>query len=133
MNDSRSTRRDPKAKPDDAATLAERTGLVTGASEGLGFACALQLARAGWRVAICGRRPDILDRARAEIERDSGMDALAIRADLTDPDQIEALIEQTHRRFGRLDLLVANPGGHPPYGASSSRSSSGTRRSISSS
>ena len=44
------------------------------------------------------------------------MDVLAVRADLTNPDQIDALIEQTHRRFGRLDLLVANPGGHLPYG-----------------
>jgi len=116
MDASRSTRRDPNAKQHNAAAPSQKTGLVTGASEGLGFACALQLAREGCRVAICGRRPDVLDRARAEIERDSGMDVLAVRADLTNPDQIDALIQQTHRRFGRLDLLVANPGGHLPYG-----------------
>lgn len=100
----------------DKRTLSARTALVTAASEGLGFACALNLAEAGCRVAICGRRLDVLNRARAEIERRAGNGVLAVQADLTKPKQIDTLVEKTYRRLGRLDVLVVNPGGHVPYG-----------------
>jgi 3-oxoacyl-[acyl-carrier protein] reductase len=100
----------------DAGTLFSRTALVTAASEGLGFACALHLAKAGYRVAICGRRLDVLSRARAKIEQGAGIDVFAVRADLTKPKQIDTLVEKAYRRLGRLDVLVANPGGHLPYG-----------------
>jgi len=95
---------------------AARVALVTGASEGLGFACARRLAEAGCRVSICARRPDVLERARTEIERRAAVPVCAVPTDLVRPEQIEALVRETHRRFGRLDILVVNPGGVIPYG-----------------
>jgi len=96
--------------------LREKVALVTASSEGLGFACALRLAEAGCQVAICGRRPDVLERAREEIERRTERPVTAIPADLTKPEQIDALFQEVPRRLRRLDVLVANPGGHVPYG-----------------
>ena len=96
--------------------LREKVALVTASSEGLGFACALRLAEAGCQVAICGRRPDVLERARAEIERRTERPVTAIPADLTKPEQIDALFQEVPRRLRRLDVLIANPGGHVPYG-----------------
>jgi 3-oxoacyl-[acyl-carrier protein] reductase len=67
-------------------------------------------------VVICARRPKVLERAREEIQRRTGTAVHAIQADLTKPDQIDALVADAHRHLGRLDILVANPGGHVPYG-----------------
>jgi 3-oxoacyl-[acyl-carrier protein] reductase len=96
--------------------LRGKAALVTASSEGLGFACALRLAEAGCRVIICARRTNVLERARAQIERRAGTAVHGIQADLTKPDQIDALVTQAHGYLGRLDILVANPGGHVPYG-----------------
>lgn len=96
--------------------LRGKVALVTASSEGLGFACALRLAEAGCRVIMCARRANVLERARAEIEQRTGAAVHAIQADLTRPDQIDALVTQAHGHLGRLDILVTNPGGHVPYG-----------------
>jgi 3-oxoacyl-[acyl-carrier protein] reductase len=96
--------------------LAEKTALVTAASDGLGLACALRLAEAGCRVAICGRRPDALQRARELIEGRTGTPVHALPTDLTRSEQIDALIQEVHRRLGMIEVLVVNPGGHVPYG-----------------
>jgi 3-oxoacyl-[acyl-carrier protein] reductase len=95
--------------------LRGKAALVTAASEGLGFACALRLAEAGCRVAICGRRPDILERARSEIARRAGAEVCAVPADLTRPEQIEMFVAEARRQFARLDVLVVNTG-HIAYG-----------------
>lgn len=95
--------------------LQGKAALVTAASEGLGFACAVRLARAGCRVGICGRRADVLDRARMEIERRAGADVLAMPADLAQREAIERCVDAVAGRFGRLDILVANTG-HIAYG-----------------
>lgn len=91
-----------------------KVALVTASSEGLGFACAARLAAEGCGVALCGRRPDKLETARAKLAQ-QGRDALAIAADLTDPDAIYRLVEQTKACFGRIDILVVNSG-HVDYG-----------------
>jgi 3-oxoacyl-[acyl-carrier protein] reductase len=94
--------------------LSGKVALVTAASEGLGYACAERLAAEGCAVAICGRRTDVLEEARERLSAD-GATVLAIRADLTDADDIGALVERTRARFRRIDILVANSG-HVDYG-----------------
>jgi 3-oxoacyl-[acyl-carrier protein] reductase len=89
--------------------------MVTAASEGLGYACALRLAEAGCRIAICGRRANVLDAARAAIQRRAGGEVCALPADLTQPDQIDAFVRHATARFERVDILVVNTG-HIPYG-----------------
>jgi 3-oxoacyl-[acyl-carrier protein] reductase len=97
------------------AELPDKVAMVTAASEGLGYACALRLAEAGCRVAICGRRANVLDAARAEIERRAQGEVCAVPADLTRPDQIEGFVRRATERFQRVDILVVNTG-HIPYG-----------------
>jgi 3-oxoacyl-[acyl-carrier protein] reductase len=91
-----------------------KVALVTASSEGLGFACAARLAAEGCAVALCGRRADVLENARAKLAQD-GRDVLAIVADLTDAGAIDHLFAQMKARFGRIDILVVNSG-HVDYG-----------------
>ncbi|KZN25175.1 oxidoreductase [Haladaptatus sp. R4] len=95
--------------------LEENTALVTASSSGLGLASAKALAREGANVVICARSEEGLEEAKAEIEELGGGDVLAVPTDITDPDEIEALIELTVDEFGGLDHLVTSAGG-PPSG-----------------
>lgn len=91
-----------------------KIALVTGAGSGIGAACALALADAGWSLALCGRR---LDRVEAVCgrARDKGAEALAVQADVGEPDDVARLFAAVEARFGRLDLLFNNAGtGAPP-------------------
>lgn len=83
--------------------------LVTGGGAGLGKVMARALIEAGWTVVICGRRPEVLVEAAAEIG------AEAYPADVGDPEHVAALFSAIEARHGRLDLLVNNAGmGAPP-------------------
>jgi citronellol/citronellal dehydrogenase len=84
--------------------------LVTGGGTGIGRATALELARTGARVAVCGRRPEPLEEVRAELEA-TGADCLAVPADVREPEQVERLVDAVLERFGGVDVLVNNAGG----------------------
>jgi citronellol/citronellal dehydrogenase len=84
--------------------------LVTGGGTGIGAATALELARTGASVAICGRRAEPLERVRVAIEAAGGA-CLAVPADVREPEQVVALVEATLDRFGAIDLLVNSAGG----------------------
>ncbi|WP_254765882.1 SDR family oxidoreductase [Salinilacihabitans rarus] len=87
--------------------------LVTASSSGLGFASAAALAREGADVTICGRDEDRLDDARDRLEAEAAGEVLAVPADLTDPDDVAALVDATVEAFGGLDHLVTSAGGPP--------------------
>src|SRR5271163_91671 len=87
----------------------ERFALVTGAGSGIGRASALALARAGWHVALAGRRREPLEEAAGEINA-LGRRALAAPSDVGDPAAVKALFATIEREFGRLDLLLNNAG-----------------------
>jgi NAD(P)-dependent dehydrogenase (short-subunit alcohol dehydrogenase family) len=89
------------------ADLFGQVAIVTGASRGLGFLLARELAREGCRLAICARDPDELERARADLEG-RGAEVVAIRCDVADPVAAAALVEETERRLGPVDILVNN-------------------------
>lgn len=95
--------------------LEGNTALVTASSSGLGLASAKALAREGANVVICARSEEGLEEAKAEIEELGSGNVLAVPTDITDPDEIEALIELTVDEFGGLDHLVTSAGG-PPSG-----------------
>jgi len=84
-----------------------KVAIVTGGSDGIGLATSSLLARRGAQVVICGRRQDMLDKARAAIEAEGGK-VEAVRLDVTDYDAFASLIAETAKRHGRLDMLVNN-------------------------
>ena len=87
--------------------LAERVGVITGASAGIGAATARALAAAGMSVVLGARRGDALEAVCGEI-RAAGGQAEAIVTDVRDAAQVDALVDGAVARFGRLDALVAN-------------------------
>jgi len=91
--------------------LAGRVALITGGSEGIGRATAEELAREGARVAICARRPDVLEEAAAAIRSATDNDdVLAVPADVSQADAIRECIDAVVERFGPVTLLVNNAG-----------------------
>lgn len=94
--------------------LAGKTALVTASSQGIGKACALELARAGADVVICARGLEKLEATRDEITRETGRKVVAVRADLNSKDDIATLIAAA-RELGKIEVLVTNAGG-PPSG-----------------
>lgn len=92
-----------------------RVALVTGASRGLGFACARALAEEGCAVAVVARSPEAVSRAAAELGV-SGRRAHAIVADVADPAAPGRVLAETEAALGPVDILVANAGGPRPGG-----------------
>ncbi len=86
-----------------------RVALVTGASGGIGRACALALADAGARVALAARRKDKLEEVAAEI-RSRSKEAYVVELDLASDDSIKQAFAATAKEFGRIDILVNNAG-----------------------
>ena len=84
--------------------------LVTGGGTGIGAATALELARTGAAVVVCGRRSEPLERVRIAVEEAGGA-CLAVPTDVREPDQVEALVDAALERFGSIDLLVHCAGG----------------------
>ena len=83
--------------------------LITGASSGIGRGLALELARRGARVGLLARRREILEEVVKEIAAAGGR-AIALPADVTQPEAVRAAVAELRRAFGRIDLLVANAG-----------------------
>jgi 3-oxoacyl-[acyl-carrier protein] reductase len=90
-----------------------KVALVTAASRGLGKAAADALAEAGAKIALCSRTSAI-DAAAKDIRRSIGAEAIAVRADLRNPDEIVSLVDQTIAHYGMIDILIINAGGPPP-------------------
>ena len=86
-----------------------RVALVTGASQGIGRACALLLANSGAKVALCARNQGKLDQLANEIN-DSGGEAAAFKLDVSSEDEIKAVVKAVVAKFGKLDILVNNAG-----------------------
>ncbi|HTT69009.1 MAG TPA: SDR family oxidoreductase [Gemmatimonadales bacterium] len=93
--------------------LRDRAALVCGSSAGLGRAVAQRLAAEGTRVAVNGRDAAKAEGAAAGIRADTGGEAVAFAADVSDPRAAETLVRAVAARFGRLDVLVCNAGGPP--------------------
>lgn len=83
---------------------------VTGGSEGIGRATVLRLVQEGAKVALCARRPEILNAFADEI-RKAGGEVLPVVADAAKPGDAERFIEETVKHFGRIDIVVNNAGG----------------------
>jgi len=90
-------------------TLSGRVALVTGASQGIGRACALRLAKSGAAVAAAARNREKLDEVVSEITAAGGQ-AAAFALDVADEEQIKAVFKGVIAQFGKIDILVNNAG-----------------------
>jgi 3-oxoacyl-[acyl-carrier protein] reductase len=95
--------------------LRGRVALVTGASKGMGKACALGLAAEGARVAMCARNEGDLKAAVEEVKATTKAEVMGVAADVTKIDQVRTLVGRVKETFGSPDVLIANCGG-PPRG-----------------
>ncbi len=93
--------------------LDDKVAVVTGAGRGIGQAIALAFAECGAHV-VCSARSQNEIEASAERVRGFGRRALAVPCDVNERAQLEALVAETMREFGRIDILVNNAGGWPP-------------------
>jgi 3-oxoacyl-[acyl-carrier protein] reductase len=84
-----------------------RIALITGASRGIGRACAIALAAAGNRVVLAARQVEKLEQVAAEIRAASG-EAFVVSIDLASADSIRSAFSKAAKEFGRLDILVNN-------------------------
>jgi len=88
--------------------LTDKVAIVTGASRGIGAAIAARLAADGARTIVNYRRSERAANEVVESIRKQGGDAIAVRADISELDQVPRLFDQTLKHFGRLDILVNN-------------------------
>ena len=95
--------------------LKGKVAFVAAASKGLGYACALGLAREGAKVALCARTQADIEAAAERIGAETGAELLPLVADVTRAEDLARAVEQTAARFGGLHILVPNSGG-PPAG-----------------
>ncbi len=93
----------------DLFRLDGRVAIVTGASSGLGVAFAVALAESGADVVLGARRVERLDDTRAQVEA-LGRRALAVRTDVSSPEDCQALVDAAMAEFGHVDVLVNNAG-----------------------
>jgi NAD(P)-dependent dehydrogenase (short-subunit alcohol dehydrogenase family) len=91
--------------------LQGKVAIITGGSEGIGKATALRLCEEGANVAICARRPKVLQQAAEDIMTRTGVEVLAVPADVCSDEQVVNLVDRTVERFGGVDILVNNAGG----------------------
>ena len=89
--------------------LTKKVALVTGAGSGIGKAAALALAKSGAKVAVLSHTQKEIDQTAREIS-DAGGKALAVLADISIPEQMEAAMRQTVEALGQLDIVFANAG-----------------------
>ncbi|APW98497.1 beta-ketoacyl-ACP reductase [Halobiforma lacisalsi AJ5] len=99
-----------RLEPLDRRPLADRTCLVTGSSRGIGRDIALEFARCGADVVVNYRSSDEKAREVTERIRENDETAIAVGADVSDPDDVSEMVERVHEEVGSIDVLVNNAG-----------------------
>src|SRR5262245_35182219 len=95
--------------------LNDKVAVITGSSRGIGRAIAESMAALGAKVVISSRKADACEAVVREIQA-SGGEAAAIACNVSRKDEVENLVAESNRRFGRIDILVCNAAVNPVYG-----------------
>jgi len=93
--------------------LAGKVAIITGSSDGIGYAVARALAREGARLVLCARRETLLAEASESIVKETGTEVLAVRCDVQRLDDVRNLVKEAVQRFGAIHILVNNAGSVP--------------------
>ncbi|HTG63385.1 MAG TPA: SDR family oxidoreductase [Sphingomicrobium sp.] len=97
--------------------LTGKVAIVTGSSRGIGLAIAAALAEHGAKVVISSRKQDACEEVAHAINAQHGEGtAIAVAASISDKEALQNLVDETRRRFGRIDVLVCNAASNPYYG-----------------
>jgi NAD(P)-dependent dehydrogenase (short-subunit alcohol dehydrogenase family) len=90
-------------------TFKEKVALVTGAAQGIGFAAAKAFAEAGAKVVLADYNEELVNQAAQQLT-EKGFEVLAIKCDVSNDDEVKAMVEKTVATFGRLDVAYNNAG-----------------------
>jgi gluconate 5-dehydrogenase len=90
--------------------LSGRVAVVTGCSTGLGVQMAKALANQGCNIVAVARRQNLIDEVAAEISKKFGVEAVGIRCDITDTENVKEAVKAIMDKFGRIDILINNAG-----------------------
>jgi NAD(P)-dependent dehydrogenase (short-subunit alcohol dehydrogenase family) len=97
--------------------LSGKVAVITGSSRGIGRAIAERMAEHGARVVISSRKAGPCEEVAAAINDQRGADrAIAVPANISSKDDLQRLVDETNRAFGRIDILVCNAASNPYYG-----------------
>jgi NAD(P)-dependent dehydrogenase (short-subunit alcohol dehydrogenase family) len=97
--------------------LTGKVAIVTGSSRGIGLAIAAAMAEHGCKVVISSRKQDACDEVAHAINAQHGdQRAIAVAANISTKDDLQNLVDETRRAFGRIDVLVCNAASNPYYG-----------------
>jgi NAD(P)-dependent dehydrogenase (short-subunit alcohol dehydrogenase family) len=101
----------------DMFDLRGRVAIVTGGGKGIGLQMATGLAELGADLLLCARKPERCEKAAAELSNAFDVQAIGMRCDVSDPAEVQAVVDRTVAELGRIDVLVNNAGtvwGSPP-------------------
>ena len=93
--------------------LQGKVAIVTGSSDGIGFAITRALAREGARVVLCARRENLLAEARDAIVKETGAEVIVVPCDVQRLGDVQRLVKETIEHFGAIHILVNNAGSVP--------------------
>ncbi len=86
----------------------EKVVIITGASRGIGRACAECFASHGWRVVINYYKSEVAAKELAEKINSSGGEAFSVYADMGNTEDVKRMVDETHKKYGRIDALINN-------------------------
>jgi len=95
--------------------LTGKVALVTGSTRGIGKSIAEEMARAGAKVVVSSRKADACEQVRVEFEK-QGYEVLAQACNVSRKEELQALVDATLKRWGRIDIAVSNAASNPYYG-----------------
>jgi len=98
----------------DKSTLKDKVAFIAGGTSGINLGIAKGLVEVGAVVAVLGRNPEKAKVAADEIEKETGGKAIALTADVRDPEQVEAAFQETSNTLGKIDILISGAAGNFP-------------------